>query len=278
MIPERRRDSNKGTFGKVLVIAGAKNMAGAAYLSALAAYRTGAGLVKVFTPEENRLVIQTKLPEAILSTYDPKQAEEDPEEFSELIKEQTGWADVIVLGPGIGREEYTKTLVETVLSDAYVPIIMDADAVNLAAENEYLKGYFTENIILTPHVLEMSRLSGKTVGEIKENLVKAAWEFSERYGVTCVIKDAATVTARRDGKIFVNRSGTPAMAKGGSGDVLTGVIAGFIAIGMEECDAASLGVYVHGLAGEKAEAAAGTHSVLAGELADHLMEVINGTL
>jgi NAD(P)H-hydrate epimerase len=274
-IPERKRNSNKGTFGKVLVIAGAKNMAGAAYLSALAAYRTGAGLVKVFTPEENRLVIQTKLPEAILSTYDTEWAGAEPEEFSELVMEQTGWADVIVLGPGLGQEEYAKNMVETVLSDAYVPIIMDADAINLAAENEYLKGYFTENIILTPHVMEMSRLAGKTVGEIKADPVKAASEFSERYGLTCVLKDAATVTAGRDGKVFVNMSGTPAMAKGGSGDVLTGVIAGLIAIGMEECDAASLGVYVHGLAGEKAEAAVGTHSVLAGELADHLMEVIN---
>ena len=147
-IPRRRADSHKGTYGKILVIAGAKNMAGAAYFSALAAYRTGAGLVKIMTVEENRSVIQERLPEAVLSSFDPQWASEEPGEFKEYIRSQTGWADAIVLGPGLGQEEYARTLVEAVLSDAYVPIVMDADAVNLAARYPYLKGYFTENIIL----------------------------------------------------------------------------------------------------------------------------------
>ena len=115
---------------------------------------------------------------------------------------------------------------EAVLSDAYVPIVMDADAVNLC-RYPYLKGYFTENIILTPHVLEFSRLTEKPVEEIKEDPLAAAREFSDQYGVTCVLKDAATVTARKDGKLFVNLSGSPAMAKGGSGDVLTGSLRDF---------------------------------------------------
>lgn len=277
-IPERRAYSHKGTYGRILIFAGAKNMAGAAYFSALAAYRTGAGLVKVVTVEENRAVIQGRLPEAILSTYDAGRAEQYPEEFREYIKTQTGWADAIVLGPGIGQEEYGRIMVETVLSDAYVPIIMDADAINLAARYPYLTGYFTENIILTPHLAEFSRLTGKAVDEIQKDLIGAAREASDRYGVTCVLKDAATVTAGKDGKIFVNTSGSPALAKGGSGDVLTGVIAGLLALGMDECEAASLGVYVHGLAGEAAAKTIGVHSVLAEETADCLGEVINETV
>ena len=272
-IPARMPDSNKGTYGKVLVMAGAKNMAGAACLSARAAYRMGAGLVKIFTPEENRIIVQEKLPEAVLSTYDTKEAEKDPENFARKIARETEWADVIVLGPGIGMEDYARLMVENVLKDAYVPIILDADALNLASEYRELTGYFTENIIVTPHMKEMSRLTGIQIEEIKENPIRAAREFADQYGVVCVLKDAATVIAGRDGKTFVNGSGTPAMAKGGSGDVLTGVIAGLIALGLEESDAASLGVYVHGLAGEKAEKRFGVHAVLAGEIADCLAEV-----
>ena len=266
-IPARMADSNKGTYGKVLVMAGAKNMAGASLLSARAAYRMGAGLVKVFTPEENRLIVQEKLPEAILATYDTK------ENFARKIARETEWADVIVLGPGIGMEDYARCMVENVLKDAYVPIILDADALNLAAEYRELTGYFTENIIVTPHMKEMSRLTGIQIEEMKENPVRTAREFADQYGVVCVLKDAATVIAGRDGKTFVNGSGTPAMAKGGSGDVLTGVIAGLVALGLEESDAAALGVYVHGLAGEAAEKCFGVHGVLAGEIADCLPEV-----
>ena len=250
-------------------------MAGAPCFSALAAYRTGAGLVKVMTAEENRGIMQQLLPEALLFTYDTVWACRNPEEFKDRIRSQVQWADVIVLGPGLGQEEYAKALVETVLSDAYVPIVMDADAINLAAGHSYLKGYFTENIILTPHILEFSRLTGKEPGEIKADPVGCARELSDQYGVTCVLKDAATVTARKDGKVFVNTSGSPALAKGGSGDVLAGVIAGLLAIGMDDCEAASLGVYVHGLAGQAAEERFGAHSVLARETADCLGKIIN---
>lgn len=274
-IPKRHAFSHKGTYGKILVIAGAKNMAGAAYFAAKAAYRTGAGLVKVMTVEENRLMIQDRIPEAILTTYDPDWAMQCPDEFREYVTTQMKWADVIVLGPGLGTEEYARFLVESVLSNAYVPIVLDADAINLAARYPYLKNYFTENIILTPHLAECSRLMEVSVEEIKDNLIYAAKAVSDQFGLTCVLKDAATVVARKDGKVFVNTSGSPAMAKGGSGDVLCGVIAGLIGLGMEECEAASMGVYVHGLAGECAAKNFGVHSVLASELADCLGEVMN---
>ena len=277
-IPKRKAYSHKGSYGKILVVAGAKNMAGAACFSARAAYRTGAGLVKVLTVEENRSIMQVKLPEAILSTYSAEWASHEPAEFKEYVRNQTDWADVIILGPGIGTSECARTLVEAVLEHAYVPIVLDADAINLAARYPYLKKFFTENIILTPHLAECSRLVGKSVEEIRESLIETARELSEEYDVTCVLKDAATVVARKDKKMFVNLSGSPAMAKGGSGDVLCGVIAGLLGLGMDECEAASLGVYVHGLAGEAADRKYGTHSVLAEELADCIGEVINETV
>ncbi len=273
-IPKRKADSNKGTWGRVLIAAGSRDMAGAAYMAALAAYRSGAGLVKVLTAAENRDIILEKLPEAIISTYDTDRAEYAPAEFCEYIKKETEWADVIVLGPGIGTGECARNMVGTILSDAYVPMILDADALNILAKNPRLKNYFTENIVITPHVAEMARISGRTIDEIKSDPIMAAREFAVRYGITCVLKDAATVIAKKDGRVFVNESGSPAMAKGGSGDVLSGVIAGLIAIGMDEEDAAVYGVYVHGLAGETAEKEKGVHSVLASEIADSIGRVL----
>ena len=277
-IPKRNSYSHKGNYGKILIAAGTKNMAGAAYFAAKAAYRTGAGLVKVLTVEENRNTIHEKIPEAILATYSTDWAVNESGAFKEYIRKQTDWADVIVLGPGLGTEESSRLLVEAVLEHAYVPIVLDADAINLAARYPYLKNFFTENIILTPHLMECSRLSGKPVDGIRDSLIDTAREMAEQYGVTCVLKDAATVIARKDGKLFVNTSGSASMAKGGSGDVLCGVIAGLLGLGMDECDAASLGVYVHGLAGETAARKYGVHSVLAGELADCIGEVINETV
>lgn len=270
MLPERKAYSNKGTFGKVLVVAGSENMCGAAYLSGLAAYRTGAGLVKILTVEENRTILQNLLPEAILSVYRKEQLTEGREGrsvFLAMIEEQMKWADVVVLGPGLGKESYVEYLVEDILASAYVPVIIDADGINAIAVHPYLTNYFTENIILTPHLGEMSRLTGQSIEAIQADLPRAAGEYAERYGITCVLKDAATVAAVKGAYPYINSSGCSAMAKAGSGDVLTGVIAGLIAIGMEQEAAVYMGVYLHGLAGEKA-AEKGSHGLLAAELAD----------
>lgn len=273
-IPGRPAYSNKGTFGKVLIAAGSRNMCGAAYLSALGAYRSGAGLVKLLTPEENRQTLQTLLPEAILATYTKEQLTEGRQEFRKMIEEQMEWADVVVLGPGLGSESYVEYLVEDILTSAFVPVIIDADGLNTIATHPYLTTYYTENIIITPHLGEMARLAGETVASLQEDLPAAALEYASRYGITCVLKDAATVAAGKDGSLYINTSGSSAMAKAGSGDVLTGIIAGLIAIGMEEEEAAFMGVYVHGLAGERA-AANGSHSLLASELAAAAGEILS---
>lgn len=265
-MPRRRPDGNKGTFGKVLVIAGSRGMSGAAYFSALAAYRTGAGLVKILTVPENRQILQTQLPEAIVSCYDP----EEESAMQNMVEEACAWADVIAAGPGIGQEPHTEYLMETVLSDAYVPVVLDADGLNCVAAHPYLTRYFTENIILTPHMGEMSRLTSVPVADLKKDPLGEARAYSARYGAVCVLKDAVTVITDKEGSAWINQSGCSAMAKGGSGDVLTGVIAGLLARGMECTEAAAFGVYLHGLAGERAADKFGENGVLAVNLADSL--------
>lgn len=284
-IPRRQQDGNKGTFGKLLIIAGSRGMSGAAYLSALAAYRTGAGLVKVLTVPENREILQGQLPEAIVGTYDPERipavCDTDAADsaapgmngdFRKFLKEQCDWADAIVLGPGLGQESYVEYLVEAVLSHAYVPIVLDADGLNTVAAHPYLTRYFTENIIITPHMGEMARLCACPVEELKADPVRAARDYSSRYGVVCVMKDAATVITDKDGSAYLNHSGCSAMAKAGSGDVLTGTIAGLLARGMECAEAAAFGVYIHGAAGEAAAVRFGENSLLAHDIADCLLQ------
>jgi len=269
-IPPRAEYGNKGTFGKVLVAAGSPDMGGAAYLSAKAAYGMGAGLVKVMTARENRQMIQELLPEAILCTYEMDLAQQDPESFHSMIERECAWADVIVLGPGIGQSVSAKQMVREFLMNAYVPVVLDADGLNVIASQPELTQYFTENIIITPHLGEMSRLTGKTVDQIQKSLVKTAQEYSTVYGIQCVLKDAATVVTGRDGQCYINSSGNSAMAKAGSGDVLTGTIAGLLALGMEPWDGAALGVYLHGIAGDRVQERKGPHGLLAGELAQEI--------
>lgn len=293
-IPKRKCDGNKGTFGKLLLIAGSEGMSGAAYLSALAAYRSGAGLVRILTVESNRIVLQSLLPEAIVTTYDPARIEafmekedhdavqdredylqeerrlESEERFQEFIQKQCDWADAIVMGPGLGQQSYVRILVETVLEHAYVPTIVDADACNTIAKHSYLNRYLTENLIITPHMGEMARLTGLTVAELKANPLQAAREYSALTGVICVMKDAVTVVADKENNTFINTSGCAAMAKGGSGDVLTGVIGALVCQGMDNLEAAAYGVYLHGLAGERAAKQKGDYAVLARDIADHI--------
>lgn len=145
-IPRRPAYSNKGTFGKVLIVAGSKNMCGAAYLSALSAYRTGAGLVKLLTVEENRQILQERLPEAIIATYTPDQLMEGRDEFRKMIEAQMEWADVVVLGPGLGNGPYVEYLVEDILTSAFVPVIIDADGLNAIAGHPYLTSYYTRTL------------------------------------------------------------------------------------------------------------------------------------
>lgn len=262
-LPKRAPDGNKGTFGKLLLVAGSAGMSGAAYLCALAAYRVGTGLVRILTVPENRAVLQAQLPEAIVDAV-------APEEMALLAEGKCSWADAVVLGPGLGQEPYVERLVEAVLASARSPVVVDADALNAVAGNPRLEGYFADRAVVTPHMGEMARLTGQAVSVLKADRVRAAREYAVRTGAVCVLKDASTVTADRAGETYINASGCSAMAKGGSGDVLAGVVGGLLAQGMERTKAAAWGAYLHGLAGERAARKKGERAVLARELADSL--------
>lgn len=254
--PER---SHKGTFGRVLVIAGCEGMAGAAYLCALAAYRTGAGLVEVFTVEANRTVIQTLLPEAVVTTY----GEDD---LVERLGAALRRASAVVIGPGLGMSDLSRRLVRRTLGEATAPLVIDADALNIIAD-EKISLPRRDNVAVTPHLGEMSRLTDKPLAEIATNIAGTALAFSDSRGVICVLKDAHTVITGKD-RTFVNLAGCSAMAKGGSGDVLTGIIAALAAGGVEMTDACRLGCHLHGRAGERAAADHGLHGVLARDVAN----------
>lgn len=273
-IPPRRQGANKGSYGQVLIIAGSVGMSGAAYLSALAAYRTGAGLVRILTPEANRSILQIQLPEAIISSYHPEDITEKRDGWMKQLTELMEWSSVVVLGPGLGRAGYVKSLVEDVLQTTFVPLIVDADGLNTIAEYPYLTGFYTENFILTPHIREMSRLTGKSEEELLGDSLRAAAEYRDTYGVSCCLKSEHSVIAAVDGKLYRTVSGTPALAKAGSGDVLTGIIAGLYCLGMEESEAAAFGSFLHGLAGRRAAERCSAHGVLAREIADAVPEVM----
>lgn len=270
-IPKRRDYSNKGTFGKVLVAAGHKNMAGAAFLSGKAAYGTGAGLVKIVTEEANRTILQQLLPEAVLETYEPGK------ELDEPLKNSMEWADVIVAGPGIGTAETSEKIIKVILENAKVPVILDADGLNIVANHtEWLKERKAP-VIVTPHLGEMARITKKSIFDIQKQLLQVAREFAERYNVICILKDARTITALPDGTVFVNTSGNNGMATAGAGDVLTGVIAGLVAQSMELKAAAPVGVYLHGKGADEMVTQTGTYGMMAQDIIEGVRQVMKET-
>ena len=259
-LPKRPPRSHKGTFGRLLVIAGSRNMAGAAVFSAQAAYRTGCGLVKICTPQENRVIMQCAVPQAVVDTFDTA-LPLDREQFQKNLD----WADVIVLGPGIGTDDFALQMTGFVMEHANVPLVLDADALNIIAVQPQLMQKVSGRAVLTPHPGEMSRLCGRTVPEIQEHLLETAAGFAREHGVILVLKDAVTVTASQDAA-YLNMSGCSAMAKAGSGDILAGMIAALAAQGMPLETAAPLGVFAHGTAGEQAARKKGMYSVLAEDI------------
>lgn len=264
-IPSRKTRSNKGSYGKILTIAGQKNMAGAAFLSAKASYLTGAGLVKILTAEENRVILQQLLPEAVLETYT-----DVPDDMADIIS----WASVLVAGPGLGMGEHAEAMIQKVLSCTEVPVILDADGLNIVAKHpEWLKSASCP-VIVTPHLGEMARFVHKDILVIQNHLLETAREFAAEYGVICVLKDARTITALPGGIAWVNTSGNNGMATAGSGDVLTGILAGLVAQGMEPEFAAAMGVYLHGCAGDRQAKERGKYGLMAQDILEGIVHVL----
>lgn len=267
MLPDRPEDSNKGTYGRLLVIAGSRGMAGAAYLNAHAAYMTGAGLVRVYTSSDNREILQTLLPEAIITTYE----EYNKEELLSLLT----WADGVCIGSGLGMSRLSEKILKTVIEYVKVPCLIDADGLNLLAENKnYLNQMAERRFVITPHMKEMSRLTGTPVEELKADRIQILKDFISRYRITCVLKDSRTLIASEEKGIRMNLTGNSAMAKAGSGDVLAGVISGWMVQGKEAEDAAELGTYIHGLSGDLAKFEKGVYSVMARDLIEYISKAL----
>ena len=245
-------------------------MSGAAYLAAKAAYATGAGLVRIYTDESNRQILQQLLPEAVLSTYDS----EESEPFGEL-QSLLAWADVVCMGSGLGRSETSEKLVKMVWEQNEKPCVLDADGLNIwSGFSETERMMHKASYVFTPHVKEMERVSGNSVASIKENRKEILEKFVDKYNVCTVLKDSRTLVAGKEQQIYMNISGNASMAKAGAGDVLAGVIAGIMAQGVTPYEAATLGVYLHGLGGDAAKESKGAYSVLAQDIIEGISDVL----
>lgn len=262
-IPERLKDSNKGTYGRTLIIAGSAAMSGAAYLSAAAAFRTGTSYVEIFTSEENNRILRTLLPEAIVTGY-------NRENYKKLLECAMEKADTIVIGPGISMDNMAQDIVRITMNKTHGTIVADADALNIMAEHREILKNHDSTVIITPHIKEMERLSGFTKEEITSDVISAASKISGEYKVICVLKDAVTIAVDcRDEKrkrVCINNSGCEAMSKAGMGDTLTGVIASMLALRLEPLSAAAMGVYIHGLAGQMAAENVSEHSIIPSDM------------
>lgn len=266
-LPKRLGNSHKGTYGKVLVIAGSPTISGAAYMAAAGAYRIGAGLVKIYIPKENQTAMQTLLPEALLETYDRNRP------LFKTLKQCMEWADVIVIGPGFGTDRAAEKILNYVICKSEVPLVVDADGLNILAENKEWIYEMNVPVIMTPHVQEMARLTKSPRENIQKKSVAAAESFVAQYPVTLVLKDARTIVAKENELTYLNVSGNSGMATGGSGDVLAGILGGLLAQGLDVLEASRLGVYLHGMAGDAAAAKKGMYSMTATDILDGIAEV-----
>lgn len=286
-LPIRKANSHKGTYGKVLIIAGSSGMGGAAFLSAKAAYRSGAGLVKILSSADNREIIQALLPEAIFEPYDTIAAENNNGIIASLK-----WASTVVIGPGLSCSEISDKVLRLVLQNCQVPLVIDADAINLLADYiskasvdfkdsegnvsdsqarlNCLAKRLKPDTVLTPHLMELSRIMGNTASAIENNIIDITSQCSYNNELIYVIKNARTIVTRNNKK-YINLSGNNGMATGGSGDVLSGLIAGLIAQGMKPYEASCLAVFIHGLAGDAAASVKGPYSLMAQDILENIL-------
>lgn len=272
LLPPRDPSGNKGTFGKVLLIAGSVNMAGAAILCGRSILRCGTGMVKIISPSANRGIIQKTLPEALLYTYgktpDMRQIEED-------LK----WADLIVIGPGLSKSENARLLLSKALEQGKLPMVIDADGLNLIAEDDSLKqkvkDYERKKIIMTPHPGEFVKLSGIAMKEYKDAPREHVIRMAQEYGCIVVGKDAVTLVAAPESEtVYMNLTGNDGMATAGSGDVLAGIIGGLLTQ-LSPFEAACMGTCLHGIAGENASKKKSRRGLIASDLVEEICGVLS---
>ncbi len=266
-LPARSLNANKGTFGRVLVVAGSINYIGSAYLACSGAMRVGAGLVTLATASSLQPIIASKLTEATYLPLPESQPGIISVEAADIIKQQCSQYHVLLLGCGLGQNPSTAEFVISLLSEKRLPaLVLDADALNILARTPDCWQQFTGDAILTPHPGEMSRLCGLSIDDIQSDRPGAARKFAAEWNKTIVLKGAHVVIASPDGYCRVSPFANPGLATAGTGDVLTGVIAGLVAQGLSLSDAACLGVYVGCEAGEMIRNVLGDAGMIASDL------------
>lgn len=257
-LPQIKADAHKYSKGYAAVFAGSYLMAGAAILAGKAALKSGAGIVRMVVPEEIYPICATSLPEAVYSVMGSD---------VDLSK-----CNSVLFGCGVGQGELAEDTLLKLLAECEKPLLIDADGINLLSKHiDVLKSKKCP-VVLTPHIGEMSRLTGLGSEYISNNRERTAKDFAKEYGVTLLLKGKDTVIASPYGEVYVNPTGTSALATAGSGDVLSGIITAFMAQGADPFKAAVMGAYVHGLSGEKAEEALTARCVMASDIIEYLKD------
>jgi len=270
MLKKRPRNSYKSDFGHVFILAGSRGLTGAAVLCSNAVLRSGAGLVTLGIPVSLNSVMSKKLTEVMtFSLAETKEITLSLKAEKEILKKVKS-SDVVVLGPGLSRYPETQKLINSLILKIDKPMVIDADALNAISKNVNILKKLKPKYVITPHHGEMSRLINKSVEYIKNNRFLVAKKFSHDYNAVVVLKGAGTVVTEPGGKNYINTTGNPGMATAGSGDVLTGIIAGFLSQGLKMFDASIIGVYVHGLAGDFAAKDKGEIGLIAGDILENI--------
>ncbi len=270
LIPQRYGESNKGDFGKVLIVSGSEGMTGSGCLAANAAFSVGAGLVYLGVPASLSVVYNSNLIETIVVPFkDNKKGYISKESIREIL-DRMEKMDVAAVGPGLSNRDDILKIVSSIIESARIPLVLDADALNAISKDVSVLKKLKSEAVVTPHPGEMARLCGISIKEVQNNRIKTAQDFAYNWGVVTVLKGARTVIAYPDGSTYINPTGNPGMASAGMGDVLTGVILGLMGQGLKPGDAATAGVYIHGASGDRAAREKGVHGLIASDLIKEL--------
>jgi NAD(P)H-hydrate epimerase len=273
LVPTRAADSHKGDFGRVLVVAGSVGRTGAAHLAALGALRSGAGLVTIATARSAVATVAAMMPEYM--TEPLEETSGGAIDFSAVDRVLDFKADVIAMGPGLGQDPSTVAFVHAIVERSGVPLVLDADALNaFSGDPGRLVGRDGVDVIITPHPGEMARLLNVSIEQVQSDRVEHAREFGTAHRAHVVLKGHRTIIAGPEGRTFVNLTGNAGMATGGTGDLLTGMIAAWFAQLLDAEAACKLAVYLHGTAGDLAEADEGDLALLPTDIAAHLGDAV----
>ena len=283
-MPSRPPSSHKGSYGRVLVVAGSTGMTGAAALASEAALRAGAGLVTLATPKHLNPILEGLLPEVMTLPLPETDAGSLAVSATSPIlecAEQT--KSILAIGPGLSQHPETVSLVQQLIRENReqgldLRMVIDADGLNALAQASEIIAFLNDEAVLTPHPGEMARLAQTPIPTLEADRIGTAQQFASEHGVTLVFKGAPTVTSTPNGNLWINSTGNPGMATGGMGDVLTGVIAGLMAQGISSERAAALGVYLHGLAGDTAAERLGMHGLTASDVLKAVPQAISSLI